>query len=283
MTLLKLAIPFILNNELNDQVAEFNITFDKNKNSVEKLLDFIDKYKDHRINISFAGSFPIGVISAVHKVSNNTYIRLTTEHFPYCEQLKEEGYRFFFDSSYPAYNLATLDCLIEVGVTDIYPSDDLLYNLKETKAYCDSHNVGMRLVLNSIPATTFDRGTNYKSQIYRPQDRKFLDEYFTVYEFACGRPYDWAKFDVLYRAWFVREGWNGDLSEINDDLELPFPNLQVLLDLTMEKAKCGRKCNQRNNAICNKCSSYITLAQDLVDKGVYLRENKQRKLRIGQN
>ena len=280
---IKLSIPFILNGKMNDKVSEFNVHFNKEKNSFEKFLQFIDMYKDKRINVTFYGDFPMGVATSIDKVSDNTYVRLTNENFYMSKELQEKGIKFFFDSSFPAYNLSSLDSLINAGATDIYPTDDLLYNLEETYQYCKDNNVGMRLVLNTIPSTVMDRGEIYKSQIYRPQDREFLDQYFDAYEFACGRPYDWAKFDVLYRAWFVREGWNGDLSEINDDLELPFPNLGVMLDLTKDKAKCGRRCNKRSSSKCDKCNEYVSIGISLADKGAYLRENKRRESKIGQN
>jgi hypothetical protein len=43
---MKLAIPFKLNNEKNDELAsEFNIKFTRN-NSIQKLIVFLKKYKD---------------------------------------------------------------------------------------------------------------------------------------------------------------------------------------------------------------------------------------------
>lgn len=272
----KLAIPFKLNNKLNDKVSEFNVHFDKNKNSFEKFLEFAHTFSDKRINVAFSGSFPMGLVDSINKVADNVYVRLINENFSYWNQLQKKGYKFFFDASYPVFNLSSLDELISMGITDIYPVDDLLYNLKDTKEYSAAHDVNLRLVLNAIPATTINRGKTYKSQIYRPQDRKFLDDYFDTYEFACGNPYDWAQCDVLYRAWFEREGWNGDLAEINGDLKLEFPNLSIPLDLTEIKSKCGRRCNHRVSNPCDICNQYVTLGKTLKEKEVYLTTNKSR-------
>lgn len=267
----KLAAPFKIYNERNDRIAEFNVHFDKNKNSFEKFLEFIDLYKDKRINVTFFGEFPFGVVSSINKISDNVYVRLTSDNFMAYKKLQEEGYRFFFDSSYPAYNKAMLDCLISMGSSDVYPADDLLYNLRDLRSYCDSRGVRTRVILNRIPSTTFDSGTNCKSQIYRPQDREYLDLYFDAYEFDCGKPYDWAKFDVLFRAWYEKEKWNGDLSEINDDLEIQFPNFAVLPELTSIKSNCERRCDSRAGNKCDKCEQYLLIGNDIANKGMYIK------------
>ena len=49
--MIKLAIPFQLNGELNEEVKEFNILFYKSRNSIEDLIDFVQEYEDTRINL----------------------------------------------------------------------------------------------------------------------------------------------------------------------------------------------------------------------------------------
>lgn len=273
------AMPFKVHNPRNDKVKEFNVFFNQEKNSFDKFLEFIDLYRDMRINIVFRGDFPMNIATSVQKVSNNTYIKLLPEQIPYINELQANDYRYFLDSSTPAHNLCSLESLINLGVTDVYPTDDLLYNIKETKSICDDAGIGMRLVCNRIPSTTLDRGMDYKSPLFAPQNRPFLDEYFTCYEFDCGSPYDWAKFDVLYRAWFEREGWNGDLAEINDDLRLSYPLLAVPQTLTQQKLSCKHRCTRPNN-VCSKCKQYIDTGMHLVDMGAYIKSNKKH-LKVG--
>ena len=267
-------MPFKLHNSRQDAVAEFDVNFNKEKNSFDKFLEFIDLYKDRRININFKGDFPMSIASSVQKVSDNTYIKLAPEQVPYLGELQENDFRFFFSPQTPAHNLASLQSLINLGVTDVYPVDDLLYNIKETKAICDEANIGMRLVCNRIPATTLDRGLDYKSQLLAPQNRPLLDDYFTCYEFDCGHPYDWAKFDVLYRAWFEREGWNGDLAEINDDLRVSYPLLAMPQTLAQYKLSCKRRCARPRNE-CDRCQQYLKTGMHLVDMGAYIKSNKK--------
>ena len=281
MTLIttKLSAPFKLHNPRNKTIQEFNVKFDKNKNSFEKFLDFIDAYPDKRINVTFFGEFPMGVVSSINKISDNVYVRLTADNFMAYKEMSEKGCKFFFDAQYSAYNITMLDNLIQMGVSDVYPADDLLYNLQEVKDYCAAKGVGLRLVLNRIPSTAWNSGGDYKSPIFRPQDLNLLEKYFDAFEFDCGDPYDWAKFDVLCRAWFERGTWNGDLIEINDDLELSYPNMSVPASLTAYKIKCERRCNKRAGNQCDKCNQFVEIGNSMAEKGLLLKENNPRMVK----
>lgn len=271
---ISLAIPFKLNHELNSVVQEFNIRFDKNKNSLEKLIDFVQEYPDKRINISFPAGVHVQTLSTLNKIHDNIFVRLTENDLQCISELKEKECRFFFDVSLSVTNYTNLDAYIKIGVSDIYIADDLCYQLKDVSRYCHSHNVKIRLVLNRIPATSFDKGINYCSPIYRPQDIDLLNLYFDTFEFECGDPYDWAKFDVLYRAWFERKNWNGELSEINDDLEMLFPNNSIVPDFTNYKINCGRRCCQRITSPCRKCQQFIEIAMALKENSIHIKKEK---------
>lgn len=269
------SMPFKLKNPRNDRVAEFDVFFNKDRNNFDKFLEFIDLYSDRRININFRGEqFPTNIALSIQKVSDNTYIKLAPEQIPVLPELQENNCRYFLSSATPAYNFISLESLIDLGVSDIYPADDLVYNLRDTKILCDYAGIGMRLVCNRIPSTALNRGTDYKSPLFAPQNRALLDEYFSCYEFDCGNPYDWAKFDVLYRAWFEREGWNGDLMEINDDLRLSFPLLAVPQSLTSYKLSCKHHCSRPKNR-CDRCKQYVDIGMNLVDMGAYIKSNKK--------
>ena len=102
LTTTKLSAPFKLHNPRNKTIQEFNVKFDKNKNSFEKFLDFIEAYPDKRINVTFSGEFPMGVVSSINKISDNVYVRLTADNFMAYKEMSEKGYKFFFDAQYSA-------------------------------------------------------------------------------------------------------------------------------------------------------------------------------------
>lgn len=275
MNKINLAIPFHMNHELNDAVAEFNILYNRQENNFETLMEFVQEYPNTRINIEFVGDVSASSVVTLRRLNSEVYVRLVegNNNFQYIKELKEKDCPFFFDVPFCAENYCELDALIALGVSDIYVSGDLCYNLPEVSKYCHSNGVKLRTVLNRIPNTAFDKGSNPRSMIFRPQDRRVLEHYIDTFEFDCGGYiYDWSEFDVLYRAWFVREHWHGDLAEINKDLTIEYPNDTVFPHFTEYKISCERRCNKRISNRCSKCEQFLEIAETLRDKGVALTE-----------
>lgn len=275
---MNLAVPFHMNNEINDAVQEFNIKYNKQENNFETLMDFVQKYPDTRINVEFIGDIYPAAIVTLSKLNPEIYVRLVQGNTSYAaiKELKEKGCKFFYDSPYCAENYCELEALIKfIGVTDVYVSGDLCYNLPEVSEYCHHHGVKLRLILNRIPNTAIDAGYDPKSIVFRPQDMPLLCQYIDTFEFDCGSPYDWSMFDVLHRAWFIRQHWHGDLREINADLKIEYPNDSVFPHFTDYKISCGRKCSKRVRNGCRKCEQFLDIAKTLINKNVKLVENGQ--------
>lgn len=270
-SLIKLAIPFHLNQSQNDDVKEFNILFYKTKNRIEDLIEFIQEYENTRINIQFPDGVHLATLKSINKVSNNIYCRVRASDMIMIPELKENNIKFFFDSDISAYNYSTLAAYINYGVSDVYITDDLCYDLKNVNKICAENNVQMRLILNHIPSTTFDSGTNPRSPIFMPKDMDILNQYFDVFEFDCGNPYDWAKFDVLYRTWFENKYWHGQLNEINEDVAQDFNCDSIYPDFTKFKINCQRRCDRRVTNHCTKCESFIEIGKTLQQKNVRYR------------
>lgn len=274
---INLAIPYHLNNEVNDAVKEFNIKYNKKDNDFETLMEFVQKYPDTRINIEFIGEISVSSIVTLMRLNPEIYVRLVqgTNNGQYIKELKEKECKFFYDSPFCVENYCELDAILELGVSDIYVSGDLCYNLEDVAEICHSKGVKLRTILNRIPNTAFNAALDPKSIIYRPQDFKLLSQYIDTFEFDCGKPYDWAKFDVLYRAWFIRGHWHGSLHEINEDLKLEYPNDAVMPHFTDYKISCKRKCAQRLRNNCSKCQQFLDVAIALKKKNVKLKEEGQ--------
>lgn len=264
-----IAVPFhYTNDEVNDVVSEFNLLFFQSRNKIEDLIEFIQEYKDKRINIAFSEGVHIPTLKSICAISDNVYVRLKAPDMMMLPEIQEKGFKFFFDSSLSVGNYTNLDAFIRLGVTDIYFVDDLAYNLSELSEYCHSKNVKLRLILNKIPSTSFDKGINPRSQIFRPQDIDVIDKYVDTYEFDCGEPYDWSKFNVLYHTWFERKHWHGQISEINEDVHMNFHNDTVYPNLIDYKIVCGRKCNQRIGNYCKKCNQWLEIGEIFEDKRI---------------
>lgn len=93
--MIKLAIPFQLNGELNDEAKEFNILFYKSRNSIEDLIDFVQEYDDTRINLEFPEGIHMPTVKSINKVSDKIYIRVAPTDITKAAELKENSYKFF--------------------------------------------------------------------------------------------------------------------------------------------------------------------------------------------
>ena len=173
-------------------------------------------------------------------------------------ELSERGLRFFPDI--PCYDYTMLEALMMVGATDFYPHDDLLHDLPDVARISKDSHMGMRLVLNRIPATSPLRGSLPTHPIYMPQDRTYLDRWFSAYELDCGEPFRENMFNVLHRAWFERMEWKGDLSEINPDLAIQYMCPSILPDLVEKRARCHHRCVRMSGSRCDICNSVLDLS-----------------------
>lgn len=277
--LIPLAIPYKFkgNEELNEIASEFNILFDDDRNTLDRIIYFMQQYEGKRFNICFKNGINMPIVKSIASVTDKACFRLKPSDVQYIEELKENNVKYFFDKEMLVTDYTNLDAYVRAGVTDVYIGDDLCYNLKDVSNYLEENNIKMRLVLNRIPATSMDRNINPKSPIYRPQDFDLLNIYFDMFEFDVGDygNENWNKLNVLYKTWFKNQYWHGDLREINEDLQILFPNDMIIPEFTSYKVNCERRCNQRATSSCRKCEQFLNIAYQLVKKRAKFKDADQ--------
>lgn len=266
-----ISVSFSLDNEWNNdsRVKEFDIIF-KKTSSLDNLLDFLETYEDKRVNISFPEGINYSVLKSAARLYDNIAVKLHSNDIQECMKLKDIGVKYYFDNSYPAVNLCSLDSLIALGVSDVYLADDLCYNLERTYFYCHTKGIKVRMILNRIPSTVPFKGDDPKSPIWMPRDIDSLEKYVDIFEFD--NDLDDAYFDVMFRTWFEKKAWNNNIREINLDLNLDIYDDTMLLIASIKKMKCGRRCSQRAGNVCDVCGQMVDISTILHDKGVRLVE-----------
>ena len=273
--MVNIATPFKLNNDIWDsRISEYNVLFRHQRNSQEKLIEFAEAYPDKRINVEM-DQIDVSFLSILNRAHDNIYVRITNfSDIKYTDTFKEKGIKFFFDKDcLPAMNICGLDCLISLGVSDVYITDDLLYNLRETHKYTSSHDIGIRIVLNTVmnSAPYTDAA---KTPWFPPDTFDIIEPYIDTVEFDCGDPYDWYAFGVYYRAWFERENWHGNLQEIIKNLDIPIMNDSLAsMDLIQYKIHCRRHCVDADSH-CRKCNQYAEISLLLDEAGIGLNKEK---------
>lgn len=274
---MNIASPFAIEFNHKEWLNEYNIIY-KQKNKIEDIIRFLSENEDKRINIWFKDeSFDIELIKTLNKLHSQLYVVFQHSGFFVNKEVQElvaNNIKFYFTSLVGSFS--ELNYYLALGCKEFYPAGDLMYDLPTVKKICTDNNVKMRIVLNRI-ATNIEKST-VKDVFFRPQDLDIVQEYFDTAEFVCGSSlfdptdYDWRTFKVLYRHWFEREKWIGDLQEINPDLDFALPCESIPKQFFTTKISCQIKCYKGKS--CNHCENYYNTAMVLKEKGIIFDKRK---------
>lgn len=268
---MRIAAPYAIEFNHKEWLNEYNLIF-KPRNKLEDMIRFINDNQDKRLNIWFKdNSFNLEYIKTLDKLHPHIYVVFKDPYRAVMEQvavLIANNIKFYFDLF--ASNYSELQFYLSLGCTDIIPAGDLMYDLPNVRSACDKHNANMRIVLNRIMA--YPNEFTIKDPFFRPQDVELVEQYFDTAEFTCGpsdfdpTEFDWRTFKVLYRHWFEKRIWIGDLGEINYDITFAFP-CRCMRDIFFaHKVKCQLKCYK--GSACNHCENYYKMALNLQEKGL---------------
>lgn len=267
-----IAAPFALEFTHKEWIDEFNLIY-KPKNKTEDMINFLIDNQEKRINVWFKeDSFNIDAIKTFSKIHPEFYV-VFREPFPHVadlvEQVVDNEIKFYFDMY--ASNYSELNLYLSLGCSDVWIWGDLMYDLITVREVCNSYGARIRIILNKIPAPV--NIPSVKDPFFRPQDLELVEKYFDTAEFICGDTdgfdpthFDWRYFKMLYRHWFERRKWIGDLREINLDVNFFFPCLCFSPRFFEKKTNCQLKCYK--NRPCNSCDASYNMALALQEKGL---------------
>ena len=275
-----LAIPFKNNNSYyNNRARELLIYVDVDKIDQEEYyanLDFfLENFSEKEISIILTQPLDEFFILQIEKLFlkyENFKLRLSQveENIPFFLELQENDIPYYFGPEWAVGDYGSLYDAFYLGVSEIYIADDLMYDVENVSNICFSLGLDLRLVLNTIPSSAENAGSDIKSPIFPPQCRPYLDEYFTIYEFNCGGRYDynWKHFKTLFRVWFISQYYSEDMRNINLDLEFElYPNY-FIVNYIHHKLNCRRRCEDPNwNTKCDICQRIMNIYEKYKDAG----------------
>lgn len=265
---MRLAIPFKNHFELNDAASEFNIYFDPTNQNFNDLIAFVKEFKDKQINIEYRNGLDIKTADALGALFDNVCFRLKSSDLALTGKLHEKEHRYFFSEDNPCCSFRDLQSYVEeLHVSEVYISDDLTYNMENVRRYCAANGIKIRTVLNTVPMT--HPSFNETIQIYMPRDMDEISKYFDVAEFNCGhdKSYDFKKLAVLYRVWFEKKDWGGDMQEINEWVPFNYYCRTILPTLGKTKLNCRLRCLSEG-AACTKCVQALDLSEAMLEKNI---------------
>lgn len=211
-----------------------NIRVDKyvSKTDVE-LLEEIHKIGKYKIAILFETAYP--------------------EQIP-MEMFKEITIPFFFGTAVD--NWDKLNELIELGVSDIYITGDLAFDLLNVAKYVPG-NIHLRCFVN-LCQFEWDNSEGLKSFFIRPEDIDFYGGIIDVFEFFNSVEEQ----NTLYEIYFHDKEWNGSLREIIKGLKREINSYYILGDeFGKTRASCQRRCLKGGS--CKMCDRLVELADSL--------------------
>lgn len=264
---MRLAIPFKRHFELNDKADELNIYYDPKLQDFNDLLTFAQTYEDKTINIRYRNSLDTKTAISLSKICPNVRFVVTMSDINSLEKLRENNVKYYFSEDYPCRSFKDLQSYVcALGVCSVYVVDDLCYNLPSVRRFCKTHGVDVRIVLNKVPITVTS-ADDPTIMVWIPQDYHMMNQYFDVAEFDCGKDkgYDFHKLKVLYRSWFERHDWAGDMREICKGIPYRYVARTILPGTNDSKIRCGLGC-VRNGWKCTKCLQILELSDHLVEK-----------------
>ena len=215
-------------------------------------------------DLSDGVTLPEKDLKLLNDLHSQLFIRVGLRQLALIPRYRTWGLKFFLDSDYNVNSFCQLQDVIDLGVTDVYPQEDLCYNLPKVKQYCSKHGVRMRVIANRIPMSTLGKHTDATAPIYLPENLDVLSQYYDVMEFEVDN--SWNRFDVLNNIWFSKGSWRGNARDINMDLELDISGTGFFYKLCEEKMICRHKCLTEGSS-CKKCQQYMDIVNTMEEKG----------------
>ena len=254
---------------LESKVEEITIKYNKDNTHI---VNFLNEHPNQKINVY------------VDSENESLFIRNKEieKAQEYCFTIKvdENCSQLFFDTlkAAPVYFFSTLYArdwedihyLISLGVSEIYITEALGFDLERVSKYLHQRGIKIRVFPNVAQVKRENIIPNIKAFFIRPEDLSIYAKYIDVVEM-------WGdKAEVFYDIYYTDKEWFGDLSEIISGLEPGLDSRFILPHFGERRIKCNRKC--LSGEPCSICEAIIQCSQTLQKAGLlinYIKEDKQ--------
>ena len=236
----------------------------------DDIAEFIDETfeKKQRIIIDFSNNYvselreAVPTLERVKKVHSNFAVKMNVEtQKAFGEFLLEKKIPFFFSAF--CNNWDSLYAYATLGVSDVYVTEELCFNLKAVKAFCEPRRIKVRVFPNIAQVS----GKNTSSVIpdirkffIRPEDIPTYEEYVDICELWC--PLN--KQSVMYEI-YKSEQWLGNLNDIISSFSLDVPNTGFMPHFAAVRVNCQKKCYRGK---CRMCDSAVELSRMMLEDGL---------------
>lgn len=274
---MKYAIRFYQNCRVLNKADEVIINYNERNPNLIKFVDEKDENQRYIADITNLNSSILDnleIFDAAKKTHFNFAILCSKKQD--WSFLMERNIKFFFAEAPSSYD--ELSAFIRVGVSDVYITGEMGFNLEKISNYCHSKGVEIRVYPNVAQSSIFDATfstDSFKNFFIRPEDVSIYDEYVDTFEFFGSLD----KQPVLYDI-YNDERWYGDLNEIILSLTIPVDNMTLVPYFGLSRVKCEKRCNFDK---CHICDEILHTGELLKEKEILIKKNKSPKKREEDN
>ena len=200
-------------------------------------------------------------------LNGNFAIKLDNSMFRgICNEFKENDIKFFFYNK----NLTLDDIrnLVEFGVSDVYVTNELAFNMEKIATYCHRYDVNVRTLPN-VAQDRWNSIPNYKEEneitkfFIRPEDLYLYEGYVDFIEFFVESVEDLPKQETFYKIYKTDGFWKDNLSVIISGLKTNINNTFILPIFGETRLKCNKRCDYGE---CNLCPLFVKLSKNIEEK-----------------
>ena len=271
---MKYCIPYYKNFRYNDIINEIILNYATYRENIVQVLQEQNWKEEQRIIIDVTlGGTPdiVPILMMCKKEHKNIAIRLDKIQEDLINEMREaeDPIPFFYSN-----HINTADEVygaIKKGVSDVYITESLAFNIAEVGKYCKNKGINVRVIPNIAQYRV-----GYKNEIpdpckffIRPEDTDIYEPYVDVFELIG--PND--RLSVLFEIYNNKQ-WLGDLQTLIVGLNESFFNTGLVPYFGPERTKCNQKCMQEK---CNLCLQMKDLSDRFKDNKLEITREKHKE------
>ena len=252
---------------LENKVEEITIKYNKDNTHI---IDFLNEHPNQKINV-YINSENENLFIRNKEIEKAKEYHFTIKADENCSQLFFDALKTsqvdFFSTLY-ARDWEDIHYLINLGVSEIYITEALGFDLERVSKYLHQQRIKIRVFPNVAQVKRDNVISTIKAFFIRPEDLPLYQQYIDTIEI-------WGdKADIYYDIYAIDKKWFGDLSEIISGLEPGLDSRFILPHFGERRLKCNRKCLSGES--CSICESILKCSQTLQEAGLlvhYIKED----------
>ena len=241
-----------------DQIDELIIPF---HDGVENLAEFLTEHSHQRVILDIKSEwrpFFGAILTPIWAEHQNLVLRFEKLDQELIGSIKTLGIPYF--SKEIAVEWELFNRLISYGVSDVYVSEQLGFELRDVSAAAALNGIRTRVFPNIVQSALTETNELHKFFI-RPEDADLYNRrYISTFEFYIPENID-LNWDVLYRAYAINKKWLGPLSEIILGLDIGIDNTFIHPSWGEYRMNCRRSCLKTGS--CRHCDALYELSKSL--------------------